>query len=217
MVNKAKAVELREAGLTYQQIADEIGCSVDWCKRNLQDYGRLAAERPAVRRLIELSKKNGGITSADILKEVRNLYPNDFSKESKQEEERHVKRIRSKVKMDKDVIIRPKWLLPDQAKDIFYAILRKLQDRDERFQEDIDEIRQEFGLDHSYTNSIAYALLTMGDRGSIFLGRSVATEIDRLSDIVEVLDKRNKENMKVKVPQKIKPMSDFDDLADFMY
>ena len=217
MVNKEKAVELREAGYTYPEICAELGCSIDWCKRNLKGYGRLAAERPAVQRLMELSKKQGGITSLDILKEVRNLYPNDFSKEAKEEEVKHIRRIKAKVKMDKDVIVRPQWMLPDHAKEIFYAVLRKVQDRDERLQEDIDDIREQFGLDHKYTNSLAYALVTLGEKGSIFLGRSVATEIDRLSDIVEVLDKRNQENMKVKVPQKIKPMSDFDDLADFMY
>jgi len=35
MVDKELAVKLRKRGLTYQQIAGTVGCSVIWCKKNL--------------------------------------------------------------------------------------------------------------------------------------------------------------------------------------
>ena len=34
-VDLALAIKLREEGLSYKQISAELGCSVDWCKRNL--------------------------------------------------------------------------------------------------------------------------------------------------------------------------------------
>ena len=36
MVDKKRAVELREDGLTYEKIAEELGCSTVWCKVNLK-------------------------------------------------------------------------------------------------------------------------------------------------------------------------------------
>jgi len=36
MVNKEKAIALRNEGLTYKEIAEILGCSVVWCKKNLK-------------------------------------------------------------------------------------------------------------------------------------------------------------------------------------
>lgn len=35
MVDKIKAVQLRQDGLTYPEIAELLGCSLGWCKVNL--------------------------------------------------------------------------------------------------------------------------------------------------------------------------------------
>lgn len=35
-VDKQKALELREQGKSYAEISEELGCSIDWCKRNLK-------------------------------------------------------------------------------------------------------------------------------------------------------------------------------------
>jgi cyanate lyase len=47
MVNKELAVSLRKRGLTYDEIADQLGCSFGWCAKNLagvkKDFG---AEHP---------------------------------------------------------------------------------------------------------------------------------------------------------------------------
>lgn len=37
MVNKVKAAELRKQGLTYNEIAEHLGCSFSWCAANLKD------------------------------------------------------------------------------------------------------------------------------------------------------------------------------------
>jgi uncharacterized protein YjcR len=38
MVDKELAIKLRLAGMTYKQIAEKLGCSIDWCKHELRDY-----------------------------------------------------------------------------------------------------------------------------------------------------------------------------------
>ena len=106
---------------------------------------------------------------------------------------------------------------------IYYTFLRKLQERDERLQEDIDEIRQEFGLDASYSDSIAYALVTMSAKGSIIIKRPVALEIDRIANIVEVLEERNKSTeTKTNIVDseegvRIKNPIDLSDIEEFIY
>lgn len=38
MVNIEAAVELRNKGLTYGEIAVHLDCSVAWCKKNLKEH-----------------------------------------------------------------------------------------------------------------------------------------------------------------------------------
>ena len=221
MVDKVKALELRESGLTYQQIADELKCSLDWCKRNLKGHCKHTIERPTVQKLINSAKLKSGITSGDIKAQARALYPEDFTKGSgkKDEQAKHIKRIKAKVKKDKQALVRPYWLIPEDAKDIFHSMLRKLQQRDEQLQEDADEIRQEFNLDASYSESIMYALITMSAKGSIIMKRSVVKEIDRLGDLAEELEIRNidKTNGKPVATIKVKDHLDLSDIEAYIY
>ena len=219
MVDKIKALKLREDGKTYKEIADELDCSVDWCKRNLQGHCKHTKEKPSVEKLTKRAKLKHGITSGEIKMEVRKLYPNDFSKEDKENEIKHINRFKVKVRKDKDSIIRPYWLVPENAQDIFHLLLRKLQERDEQLQEDIDEIRQEFGLDTTYSDSLGYALVTMSAKGSSIIKRPVAVEIDRLANIVEVLEDRNKhtETKKTTSKESVKNPIDLSDVEEFIY
>lgn len=222
MVDKIKALKLREEGKTYKEIAEELDCSIDWCKRNLQGHCKHTKEKPVIEKLTKRAKLKHGITSGEIKMEVRKLYPNDFSKEDKENELKHINRFKAKVKKDKDSIIRPYWLAPENAQDIFHTVLKKLQERDDRLQEDIDEIRQEFNLDASYTDSLAYALITMSAKGSIIIKRPVALEIDRIANIVEVLEKRNSatESKKPRVNSgedvRTKNLTDLSDIEEFI-
>lgn len=40
MVDKVKAIQLRQDGLTYPEIAALLGCSLGWCKTNLNGVMR---------------------------------------------------------------------------------------------------------------------------------------------------------------------------------
>jgi len=216
MIDRQKALELREKGATYAEIALELNCSVDWCKRNLKGVAKHTNEKDAVKDLIKRAKSKSAITSGDIVIESRKLHPNNFSKESMEAEVKHVKRLRDKIKTDKDSVIRPYWLEPAQSRGIFYAVLRTLQERDERLQEDIDAIRQEFSLDTSYSDSLAYALLSMSAQGSKILKRSVVTEINRIEAIVDELEKRNHSTSAI-LPNKPPHHVDFSDIEEYLY
>ena len=215
MIDKEKAQLLRKQGLTYSEIAEALNCSVVWCKKNLSDTPKNVAETEVVKKLITRAKSKTAITSGDILIESRKLHPNNFSKEHMEAEAKHIKRIRDKVQNDDDSVIRPYWLEPTQARDIFYAFLRILQERDERLLEDIDTLRQEFDLDETYVDSLAYAFMSMSSKGSKILKRSVVTEINRIERIVDELERRNtgaKPRAKTN-----KPFLDFSDIEEFIY
>ena len=217
MIDKEKAEKLREQGLTYAEIAEALNCSVVWCKKNLSTTPKNVAEKEAVSGLIKRAKSSSAITSGDIVIESRKLHPNNFSKEQMEAEVKHIKRIRDKVKTDKDSVIRPYWLEPTQARGIFYAVLTTLQERDERLLEDINDIRRQFDLDETYVDSLAYALLSMSSKGSKILKRSVVTEINRIEDIVDTLEVRNSSvKPKVKVNKPPHHM-DFSDIEEFIY
>lgn len=49
MVDKNKAVELRNLGHNYQEISDKVGCSVDWCKRNLKGVTKGASLKEVIK------------------------------------------------------------------------------------------------------------------------------------------------------------------------
>lgn len=56
MIDRELANKLRKQGLTYKQVAETIGCSVEWCKKNLvgvkQEYavadGQVEAKMAAI-------------------------------------------------------------------------------------------------------------------------------------------------------------------------
>lgn len=198
MVDKLKAKELRELGKTYGEISKELGCSVAWCKLNLKGVTKNVMEDATVKKLVNKARTKEGITSGDIKYETRKMYPHDYSKEQLEEYERNINRIKAKVKSKDDALIRPYWVVPEHARDIFYSMMRKLQAKDERDQEDIDDLRAEFGLDESYANSLKYALYSMSTMGSDLLGYSVVSEVNRIERIVDELEKRNNSSEPVK-------------------
>lgn len=69
MIDKELAVKLRKQGLTYKQVADTVGCSVEWCKKNLvgvkQEYavadGQVDAKMAAIAILEDALARLRGI------------------------------------------------------------------------------------------------------------------------------------------------------------
>ena len=205
MVDKLKAKELRELGKTYDEISKELGCSVAWCKLNLKGVTKHVMEDITVKSLITKAKGKAGITSGDVKREVNRIHPSDNTPENKEIKENSERRIKAKIRANDDTLIRPYWVVPEHARDIFYSMMRKLQAKDERDQEDIDDLRAEFGLDESYANSLKYALYSMSTMGSDLLGYSVVSEINRIERIVDELEKRNNSSESIKIQSKVKP------------
>lgn len=120
---KDKAKSLREQGLSYKEIAVQVGLSECWCKVNLSDV--VKKEALLLDELCTKSKSNQGVKVAKAF----NIY--DIPKED------GVKVLNSKVKLirkkdKKNNIVRPDWMVPDMAQMITQEVIETslvLEDR----------------------------------------------------------------------------------------
>lgn len=106
-MSKEKAIELRKQGLTYQQIADKIDVSVDWCKRSLKGVKRdkdLITEA-CLDELILKATKPEGITVYEANAIIfRHHKDTQLTKDQ-------VKDLRRKASnKNKDCLFRPPWV-----------------------------------------------------------------------------------------------------------
>ena len=66
MVDKLKAIKLREMGKSYDEISKKLDCSVAWCKLNLRDIDKHKKRSSVLATLVEVCKQKGYLTSGDI-------------------------------------------------------------------------------------------------------------------------------------------------------
>lgn len=123
---KDKAKSLREQGLSYKEIAVQVGLSERWCKVNLSDV--VKKESVLLDELCTKSKSNHGVSKGEVAKAF-DIY--DMPKET------GVKVLNSKVKLirkkdKKNNIVRPDWMVPDMAQIITQEVIETslvLEDR----------------------------------------------------------------------------------------
>jgi len=190
MIDKKKAIELREMGLSYDDIAKEIKCSVVWCKKNLKGVSKNTNEKGAINDLIKKAQSKDMLTKGEILKEIRKIQPNDFTKESIDIEDKTMKRFKEKIKVVDDTKIRPYWMKPDAPMAILFDVLREVHDADLRMHEAINNIRETHNMDESYIKSLMYAINNLTQAGN--RGIPIGVEMNRLEDLASELERRNK-------------------------
>lgn len=189
MVDKIKAIELREEGLSYEQIAKELNCSIVWCKKNLKAISKNTNEKGLIKELTNKAQSKDMLTNGEIIKSLRTIYPNDFSKEKQETEDKAMKRFKQKIKVSGDAVIRPYWMIPSNPSAILYDVLREVHDFDLRMHEAINNIRSKHGLDETYIKSLMYAINNLTQAGN--KGAPIAIELNRLEEIANELEKRN--------------------------
>jgi len=190
MIDKKKAQELRELGLSYDEIAKELNCSVIWCKKNLKGVSKNTKEKSLIMELVQKAQSKDMLTNNEILKVVRLVHNNDFTKEAIDLEEKTMKRFKYKIKSVDKAMIKPYWMISDAPTAILYDVLREVHDADLRMQEAISNIRSKHGLDESYIKSLMYAINNLTQAGN--RGVPIGVELNRLEDLATELERRNK-------------------------
>lgn len=111
MIDKIKALELREQGKSYKEISEELCCSVDWCKKNLKGIKKKDLLPEDLEYLREKGKSAVCVTTGEIYSK---LIPSP--EYDKKQMKLALRRTKDKLKEDQDVIIRQAWIHPERAR-----------------------------------------------------------------------------------------------------
>jgi len=194
MIDKELASKLREQGLGYEQIAEQLGCSVSWCKTNLKQVKKYKDEQEAIDCCVQKSKQRQAITSLEITKEILKVHKFDNSKEHKLEQEKITKKFKQKVR-DSKGIVRPYWMPADRSVQALDLVVAAVNSLDERLYEKVMEILEELEItpDTANISSFSAVILSLmyGNRGQAKAG--VGEQFSRLSAIADELSIRNKQ------------------------
>ena len=199
MVDIVKATCLREQGMTYKKIAEELACSVDWCKQNLKSVSKNSAELKLIDECIILAKSEGALTNGQIKYTVRSIYPVDGSKEQKDTEDKAITRFKTAIRKEENTIIRPYWMQPENAKVSFDLVLSSVDEMSQRMTDCVDNIRQTLNLDASYDNSLRYAIIKML-QGSYLVPEGLENHCTTLANIADQLEERNNSDYTITTP-----------------
>jgi len=112
-VNLELAIKLREDGLTYNQISEQLDCSIDWCKRNLSSIIKNKLKDKNVKELTVKSQQAEGLTKAEIrlvVLEVDRPNSNMTKLQFNEEVRTKVNNIAAKINKKEETIIRLTWI-----------------------------------------------------------------------------------------------------------
>lgn len=235
-VDKEKAVALKEQGKTYTEIAAELGCSVDWCKRNLKEVVKNKEGKEMIEKYISQSKSKQAITSGQIKKMLLEDFANDIETMSEVEKEDFVesktKSIKRKI-TEAGGVVRPLWMHPKHSKESFQRVLDLVNDFDSRLYDLLEEFKYDMqditGEDIKYIDLSAMNTLKMlsqlgvGQYGSSRIV-SFCEALTSVSDHLHILNKetttaqhnRGVDNLRENCNQKT-CTADFPDLENLMY
>jgi len=188
MVDKQKAIKLRENGCTYTQISEQLGCSVDWCKRNLKGVKKNTTEIDILSECMTLALSNTGITNNEIQYIITKHIP---TLTEYKDIEPVYKRIKRKIQQNKQAIIRPVWMNYKTPQTSFSSVLLSVNALNERIDDEINNIRRELQLGEEYTKPLKFAVFSLSQIGELFTGRPVDSVLSYLHDTIDKLQSAN--------------------------
>jgi hypothetical protein len=192
MVDKVRAIELRKSGKTYKEIAEILGCSIDWCKRSLSGVECVKVkEATFIDDLISKAKSDDALTSYQIKGAImqNGVFPD--TKEGREALTNETKKVRRKINAEDDTIIRPSWMRPESAILSWQQILESTNTINDRITEEIELVRQKLNLGREHSKSIGYSIVSLTQVGEPLLHTSAAVECARYELIAQRLDDRN--------------------------
>lgn len=183
-----KAKQLRLEGMTLQQVADTLNCSLAWCKANLKGVKQPNKDKAMIDEIRKLGRSKQGVTTG----EIRNLVLQQYNLAGKQLQAKVTEMKRVARRDNKDVVIRPYWMIPEIARDCTTTMLEYANEVWEFKEHLANKYRQAYNLDSSYTNAIIYGLTAMSaGENSMLLPQGLLEYGYQLETIQDSLDGRN--------------------------
>ncbi len=192
-INKQNAIDLRLSGLTLQQVAVQLGCSIDWCKRNLGGVAKHTKDSLLIDEVRRIGRTSAGITKTEVFKLVKQAYP----KLPAQDLTEKVSAIKKAARRGcKEVTIRPDWMPTDHSKASLETMISMGQEVFEFMHFLAQKYRQEFGLDASYQRGIVYELskLSAGENNKL-MPMGLVKYGSHLEGIAVALDERQQQKI----------------------
>lgn len=215
-----KAIELREAGFAYKQIATMLDISEWWCKQNLKHVENKLKKK--YEAMYTKSKTSTGISKSEIGSEldIYNLPEQNVSKSMNTA----VRRIRSN---NKENVVRPDWMVPEAARFMTDAVVRVSMDVEERCHEEASYLyyvlkastEQEKHHELPSIRKIKGAMIALA-MGAVSSqknsGTKLASWLESLYNTANKLENRNA-NMVISVKNSEQAQKGFKDLEEFMF
>ena len=191
MINKEEALNLRLEGKTYQQISEILGCSLDWCKRNLKGTKRKDISEEDYNNLINKGRSFDCVTKGEIISKV-NVSPSDSYKEYNKEAVRTANRVRRKLSKEGDVIVRQAWIHPARAKFSYDNMLMYINMLNDTLDEYVRSHLYEVGFDNEDNYNATLAFMVMNSQFGQRIQKNYSTAIfDSIHNTVEIIEERN--------------------------
>lgn len=191
MVNKEEALNLRLEGKTYQQISEILGCSLDWCKRNLKGTKRKDISEEDYNNLINKGRSFDCVTKGEIISKV-NVSPSDSYKEYNKEAVRTANRVRRKLAKEGDVIVRQAWIHPARAKFSYDNMIMYINMLNDTLDEYVRSHLYEVGFDNEDNYNATLAFMVMNSQFGQRIQKNYSTAIfDSIHNTVEIIEERN--------------------------
>lgn len=206
-VDKERAMQLRLDGKSLQGVADEMECSLAWCKANLKGIKQPNKDKGLIEEVRLQGRSARGVTTGEIKMLTNKHYPNLIGDDL----EDKVDNIRKAARRgNKDVIIRPYWMLPECPRDCTLSLLEYAQEVWSFKQYLADKYRKEYDLDDTYNKTVVYALTMMSaGENSRLMPQGLLNYGASLERIQDALDIRNN-------PQYQLPCTQTDEVHEYL-
>lgn len=191
MIDKQKAIELKESGLTNKEIAQRLGCSEDWCKKNLKGIKKKDIKPEDFEYLKTKGKGKSCITTGEI---YNKLLPIPEDQDQKKAKKLALRRTKDKLKEDKEVIIRQAWIHPEQAKASYDSMVMYINMLNDNLNEYVLSHLSESGfskeeIDNSLYNSTLHFLVKNSIYGALS-GNYQQGVFEAISNSIEKIEER---------------------------
>jgi len=191
MIDKQKALALREQGKTYTEISEALGCSLDWCKKNLKGTKRKDISEEDYLSLVEKGRSFDCITKGEIISKV-NVDSTDSYKEYNKEALLTTKRVRRKLAKEGDVIVRQPWIHPARASYSYNNMLMYINMLNDVLDEYVRSHLHECGFENEDTYNSTLAFMVMNSQFGQRIQRNYSYGVfEAIQNAVEEIEERN--------------------------
>lgn len=191
MIDKQKALELREQGKTYDEISVELDCSVAWCKKNLKGIKRKDISEEDYMHLVDKGRSYDCITRGEIAGKVVVRSQDNYDKYCN-EVKLSTNRVKRKLTKEGDVIVRQAWIHPARARFSYENMLRCINDLNDTLDEYVRMHLLECGFENDDQYKATLAFMVMNSQYGQLVQRNYSAGVfEAIDKAVNDIEERN--------------------------